>query len=59
MAESLPLGFHTKATRTVSDKTPGDIGSQKPLVMKQLFLKVSDEGNRNSQAEVTNEKIAC
>jgi len=58
MVEILLFGFHTKCTRTVSDKTPGDIGSQKPLVMKRSFLKVSDEDNRDRQAEVTDEKRA-
>jgi hypothetical protein len=58
MAEILLLGFHTKATRTVSDKTPGAIGSQKPLVMKRSFFKVRDGDNRDRQAEVTDEKIA-
>ena len=58
MAEILLLGFHIKATRTVSDKMPGDIGSQKPLVMKRSFLKDSDGDNRDLQAEVTDEKLA-
>jgi len=58
MAEILLFGFYSKGTRTVSDKTPGDIGSQKPLVMKRSFLKVSDGDNRDHQAEVTDEKIA-
>jgi hypothetical protein len=59
MAEILPLGSHTKAIRTVSDKTPGDIGSQKQLVMKQSFLKVSGGDNKDHQADVTDKKIAC
>jgi hypothetical protein len=58
MAEILPLGFHTKATRTVSDKMPGDTGSHKPLVMKRSFLKVSNRDNRDRQTEVTDENIA-
>jgi hypothetical protein len=57
MAETLPLGSHTKATCTVSDKIPGDIGSQKPLVMKQSFLKVSDGDNKDHQADATDKNI--
>ena len=58
MDEILLLGFHIKATRAVSDTTPGDTGGEKPLVTKQSFLRVSDGDNRDHQAEMTDEKMA-